>query len=119
MRDKYEAYDPIEPSCESDSSHTGHYCEECSTCHQCVQEQVEQVKQLQRERDEIKESLGQANMELMHYRGLLGFDSNEALAKLQAKAVEDAIESIDDDCDDINRTIKELQDYAAKLRGGE
>lgn len=40
------------------------------------------------------------------------------LAEIQAKAVEDAIESMDDDCDDIARTIEELYTYAATLRQG-
>lgn len=99
-----------------------------------LSQSADRIEQLQRERDELKavlhevhqaawSSVGsqeheEADSALVHIFNSTK-DYNSVVAEIQAKAVEDAIESIDDDCDDINRTIKELQDYAAKLRGGE
>lgn len=103
------------------------------------QEAFELIEQLQRERDELKALADERKQFIVNavdlgYCSLPDESTNDpatatfdrclltdsyAAGELQAKAVEDAIESLDDDCDDIVRTIEELYAYAATIRAKE
>lgn len=89
------------------------------------------LRDAQRERDELKGLLNAAKCPQCNGGGAYydqygevcqcqwcheSLKHKDSTAELQAKAVEDAVESLDDDCDDIARTIEELYAYAATLR---